>query len=260
MISELKVSIIMPAYNVGQFILDSITSVLQQTFTQWELIIIDDCSTDETVKIIEGFKSDPRIILVKNGENLGGAGSRNKGIKLAKGRYIAFLDSDDLWGRKKLELQLHFMEQNNYGFTFTSYSTMSEEGHKKGQIEIPTKVNFSKLLKHNYIGCLTAIYDTTVFGKIYMPLVRKRQDFALWLELLKSFDYAYGLNVNLGSYRIRSGSLSKSKSDAFKFYWIVLRQVGNCNSIGTLYNISCYLLIVLLKKKNVNLYNRFFIR
>ena len=260
MVSELKVSIIMPAYNVGRFISDSIISVLQQTFTQWELIIVDDCSTDDTIKIIEYFHSDPRIILVKNQKNLGGAGSRNEGIKLAKGRYIAFLDSDDLWESNKLELQLNFMEQNNHGFTFTGYSTMSEEGQKKGQIEIPAKVNFSKLLKHNYIGCLTAIYDTSVFGKIYMPLVRKRQDFALWLELLKSFDYAYGLNVNLGSYRVRSGSLSKSKSDAFKFYWIVLRQVGNCNLLGALYNIFCYLLIVLLKKKNVNLYNQFFIR
>jgi teichuronic acid biosynthesis glycosyltransferase TuaG len=259
-VSELKVSIIMPSYNVAQFITESITSVIKQTFAHWELIIIDDCSTDDTVKRVEEFQFDPRITLVKNEKNMGGAGSRNEGIKLAKGRYIAFLDSDDIWKNDKLELQLNFMEQNNYGFTFTSYSTMTEEGHNKGKIETPQKVHFSKLLKHNYIGCLTAMYDTSIFGKIYMPLVRKRQDFALWLELLKSFDYAYGLNVNLGSYRIRTGSLSKSKIDAFKFYWIVLRDVGNCGSINAAYNITCYLFIVFLKKKNVDLYNKLFIR
>ena len=250
----------MPAYNVTQFIAESITSVIKQTFLDWELIVIDDCSTDDTVKKVKEFQYDARIILLENQCNMGGAGSRNEGIKLAKGRYIAFLDSDDLWENDKLELQLTFMEQNNYGFTFTSYSTMTEDGDKKGQIEIPQKVNFSKLLKHNYIGCLTAIYDTSIFGKIYMPLVRKRQDFALWLELLKSFDYAYGLNVNLGSYRIRTGSLSKSKSDAFKFYWIVLRDVGKCSIITASYNITCYLLIVFLKKKNVSLYNKLLLR
>lgn len=260
MSAELTVSIIMPAYNTSEFISESIESVLRQTFTQWELIIIDDCSTDDTVRAVEKYKYEPRVTLVKNEQNMGGAGSRNVGIRLAKGRYIAFLDSDDVWEDTKLELQLNFMEHNNYGFTFTSYTTMSEDGCKKGQIQVPSKVNFSKLLKHNYIGCLTAIYDTSTFGKIYMPLVRKRQDFALWLELLKSFQFAHGLNINLGSYRIRDGSLSKSKSEAFKFYWIVLRDVADCSYFRASYNIICYLLIVFLKKKNVQLYNKLLIR
>lgn len=254
------VSIIMPAYNVEDFIASSILSVIHQSFTDWELIIVNDFSCDETVERVERLLDDERIILINNESNLGGAGSRNVAIREAKGRYIAFLDSDDLWKEDKLEKQLAFMQHNNFGFSFTGYSTISEQDKLMDRIEVPERVDFGKLLKHNYIGCLTAIYDTQPFGKIYMPLVRKRQDFALWLELLKRFDYAYGLNENLGFYRIRSGSLSASKKDAFKYYWRVLRDVGGCNIFTATYNIVCYLLIVALKKKHVKLYNRIFIR
>lgn len=254
-----EVSIIMPAHNVAGFIPESIQSVLMQTMKNWELIVVDDCSTDQTVSIIRGFLSDKRIKLIQNTSNLGGAGSRNVAIKHAQGRYIAFLDSDDLWTADKLEKQISFMQKNNIGFSFSGYSTIDEKGLLQESLNVPEKVNFNKLLKHNYIGCLTAIYDTHAFGKIYMPLVRKRQDFALWLELLKKFEYAYGLKDNLGFYRIRSGSLSRSKFDAFKYYWRVLRDVGNCGYISAAYNLSCYLVIVFLKKKHINTYHKLFI-
>ncbi|MDP5460138.1 glycosyltransferase family 2 protein [Alishewanella sp. SMS8] len=252
------VSIIMPSYNTSNFIFSAVQSVLDQTFQDWELIIVDDCSTDSTCRILKEF-FDPRIKVIINEKNLGGASSRNIAINAAKGRYLAFLDSDDLWPSSKLEKQISFMQQYEVGFSFTGYSTITEQDELMHSIEVPARVNFNKLLKHNYIGCLTAIYDTKPFGKIYMPLVRKRQDFALWLELLKRFDYAYGLNENLGYYRIRAGSLSASKADAFKYYWRVLRQVGECNVFSASYNIAWYLFIVMLKKKHVKLYNRIFI-
>lgn len=253
------VSIVMPAYNVAGFIAKSIESVLSQSLSNWELLIVNDCSTDNTVQEIERYLTDNRIKLINNSKNLGGAGSRNVAIKAAQGRYLAFLDADDIWLPEKLEKQIAFMQQQKIGFSFTGYSTITEQDQLLDKIEVPARVNFSKLLKHNYIGCLTAIYDTKPLGKIYMPLVRKRQDFALWLELLKRFDYAYGLNENLGYYRIRAGSLSASKTDAFKYYWRVLRQVGDCNVFSASYNIAWYLLIVMLKKKHVKLYNRIFI-
>lgn len=258
-LAEPIVSVIMPAFNSADFIIRSIESVLSQSFGYWELIIVNDCSTDNTAQLVQQYLSDERISFINNKTNLGGAGSRNVAIEAAQGRYIAFLDSDDIWADDKLEKQLAYMRSNNIGFSFTAYSTITEQDVIMDQIQVPKQVGFRKLLKHNYIGCLTAIYDTQPFGKIYMPLVRKRQDFALWLELLKRFDYAYGINENMGFYRIRAGSLSASKKDAFKYYWRVLRQVGGCNLFSASYNILCYLFIVALKKKHVELYNRIFI-
>lgn len=253
------VSIIMPAYNVSEFIALSIESVLNQTLQDWELLIVNDCSSDNTASIVGSYLCDSRLKLINNNVNLGGAASRNVAIEAAQGRYIAFLDADDLWVANKLEVQVRFMQENHISFSFTSYITMTEAGCLMDRIEVPKCVSFSKLLKHNYIGCLTAIYDAQPFGKIYMPLVRKRQDFALWLELLKRFDCAYGLNECLGFYRIRSGSLSASKTDALRFYWHVLRTVGGCNPVSASFYTMCYLFIVVLKKKQVSLYNRFFI-
>ena len=254
-----QVSIIMPAYNVAQFIKESIQSVINQTFNSWELLIVDDCSSDNTRNIVFSFLNDPRIQLIENKTNLGGAGTRNVAIRKAKGRYIAFLDSDDLWTADKLEKQISFMQVNNMSFTFSAHTTIDEQGTILEKIGVPAKVGFRQLLKHNYIGCLTAMYDTEPHGKIYMPLVKKRQDFALWLELLKRFDYSCAIQENLGFYRIRSGSLSRSKSEAFKYYWRVLRDVGNCGYLSASYNLSCYLFIVFLKKKHIALYHKLFI-
>lgn len=256
---SVEVSIIMPAFNVSEFICESIDSVISQTFKDWELIIVNDNSTDSTHQLVTPYLKDERIKLINNSNNLGGAGSRNVAIKESKGRYIAFLDSDDLWADDKLRKQITFMQENKIGFSYTEYSNVDELGNLLNNIPIPTKVSFKHLLKHNYIGCLTAIYDTEPYGKVFMPLVKKRQDFALWLELLKKFDHAYGLQCNLGFYRIRSGSLSRSKFDAFKYYWRVLRNVGECGYISSVYNLTWYLVIVFLKKRHIGIYHKLFI-
>ncbi|MDP4536912.1 glycosyltransferase family 2 protein [Alkalimonas collagenimarina] len=257
--SQPLVSVIMPAYNSGEFIAASIRSVLDQDYTNWELLIVNDCSTDNTRGVIKSFITDPRIQLLDNRHNLGGAGSRNRAIEHARGRFIAFLDSDDLWSTDKLSKQIGFMLSNAIAFSFSGYSTMTEAGAVKESIQVPEKISFSQLLKHNYIGCLTAVYDAEQLGKVYMPLVRKRQDFALWLEILKQIDFAYGLPANLGFYRIRTGSLSANKKDAFTYYWRVLRDVGECGFFSAAYNISWYMFIVFLKKKMTGVYHKFFI-
>lgn len=250
------VSVIMPAYNCEGFVAEAIESVISQTFEDWELIIVEDCSTDKTGTVIDRF-SGGRVVVVKNSSNLGGARSRNKAIGMARGRYIAFLDADDMWDPRKLEIQISFMKERNVGFCFSSYCVVYEKSERVDLIKVPQRVSFSQLLKHNYIGCLTAVYDTLPFGKIYMPVVDKRQDFALWLEILKKFRYAFSVPMPLGFYRVRSGTLSSSKTDALKYYWRVLRQVGGCGMLSAVFNICCYLMIVLIKKRFPDLYSHF---
>lgn len=181
------VSVITPNYNGEKFIIDTIKSVKSQTYTNWEMIIVDDNSKDNSISLIENFiKDDLRIKLIKNTSNLGAAVSRNIAIEKAKGRFIAFLDGDDIWKSIKLEEQLKFMMENKYPFTYSYYDQITEDGDFiRNVTDIALKINYNKLLSKNIIGCLTAIYDTTYFGKVYMPLIRKRQDFGLWLELLK---------------------------------------------------------------------------
>jgi len=248
------VSVVMPAYNCEKFIEQAVRSVLSQTFTDWELIVVDDCSDDETANIVKGF-ADFRVRIIENNENLGGAASRNLAIRLARGRYIAFLDADDTWERDKLQTQLSFMQSQNVAFCFSGYKVIYEGSPRVDMIKVPEKVGFTQLLKHNYIGCLTAVYDTWPYGKIYMPLVKKRQDFALWLEILKKCDFAYSVPDALGSYRVRPGTLSSSKADALKYYWRVLRDVGQCGLFSAFYNLSAYLMIVYIKKRFPKLYN-----
>ena len=221
------VSIITPSYNSEQFISQTIDSVLAQTYENWELIIIDDCSIDNSNKIIEAHmqRSEKiKLILLKN--NSGPAIARNKGIEQAKGRYIAFLDSDDLWMPEKLSKQLTFMQKNDIALSFTSYYHMEEESEKIIQyIYALNKVNYSELLKKNIIGCFTVMYDTEKLGKVYMPDIRKRQDYALWLTILKKVPYAYGLDEMLGYYRVRSNSVSSNKILSSKYNWKMYRDI-----------------------------------
>jgi teichuronic acid biosynthesis glycosyltransferase TuaG len=201
------VSIITPLHNCELFIEETIKSVINQTYINWEMIIVDDCSTDKGVDIVSRYQSiNPRVKLIINNENLGAALSRNKAIEQANGRFIAFLDSDDLWLPQKLEKQIQFMLDTQSPFTYTYYSQITENGgFIKNLDNPPLKVSYKSTLKANRIGCLTAIYDTAFFGKVYMENLRKRQDYALWLNLLKKTDYAHGLPEILASYRIRPG-------------------------------------------------------
>ena len=206
------VSIITPSYNSALLIVPTIKSVISQSVGNWEMIIVDDCSSDNSVEVIQSFvERDPRIKLIQLSENSGAAVARNTAIEAAQGRYIAFLDSDDAWLPNKLEKQIAFMQENNYPFTYAAYDKVNESDEVFGHVGVPSKVAYSDLLKSCSIGCLTAIYDTEYFGKVYMPLIRKRQDLGLWLKLLKKTKYAYGLNETLGLYKVRSDSISANK-------------------------------------------------
>ena len=260
-INHQLVSVIMPAYNCAAYIEEAIQSVLAQSYSYWELLVVDDCSSDQTVALVQRLQQqDTRIRLLQNTTNLGGAGARNRAIEQAKGRYIAFLDADDFWLPTKLEIQIKAMQQHHYAFMFSAYRLVGEQGECLGHVDVPRRVDYAMLLKHNYIGCLTAIYDTGQLGKIFMPVVRKRQDFALWLQVLKRADAAYGINEPLACYRIRAGSLSGNKKDAFSYYWKVLREVEGLSWLRSAYSIGWYLFIVACKKKWPGIYNYLFIR
>lgn len=220
------ISIITPSYNCSRYISATIQSVMSQTRTDWEMIIVDDCSTDNSVKVIKSFADiEPRIKLIQLEQNSGAAVARNTAIESANGRFIAFLDSDDSWSPYKLEKQIDYMKENDFSFTFTSYDKQDEIGTTLGQVGVPYKVCYSDLLKVCSIGCLTVIYDTQFFGKVYMPLIRKRQDLGLWLKLLKMTHYAYGINEVLASYTIREDSISANKRKAASYTWALYRKV-----------------------------------
>ena len=233
------VSIIMPAYNAELHIAESIESVISQTYSNWELLITDDRSTDNTQQIINEYAiKDQRIRQFINEQNGGAGVARNNSIKQANGRFIAFLDADDLWLPEKLTKQISFMLTNNYAFTFTAYQKL-EQGELRGTIKPPTFTNYNKLLSSNVIGCLTAVYDTNVLGKHYMPVIRKRQDMGLWLSLLKQVPKSYSLPDVLALYRVDSG-MTQNKFKILKWQWLFYRNVLELNIFRATYHFFIY--------------------
>ncbi|WP_168123462.1 glycosyltransferase family 2 protein [Paenibacillus sp. HB172176] len=227
LIENTMVSIITPAYNCEKYISKTIESVIRQTYIHWEMIIVNDQSTDSTENIILKYiKKDYRIKLINLEENSGAAVARNVALASAKGRFIAFLDSDDIWKREKLKAQLEYMINNNYGFTFTSYQYILDDNNSKERVfSVPNTLNYSQALKNTVIGCLTVVIDKNIVGDFRMPLVRKGQDNLTWLMLLKEGNIAYGLNENLAKYRIVNGSLSRNKIHALKRQWSNYRKI-----------------------------------
>lgn len=208
--SEL-VSIIMPSFNTAKYIEESIKSVLAQTYTNWELIIVDDCSTDNTDEIVQPFLSDDRIKYFKNEKNSGAAVSRNKALREAKGKWIAFLDSDDLWLPEKLERQISFMTANDYKFSYTDYEKIDEESESLHVlVGGPNNVTKKVMYRYCYIGCLTVMYDSEFMGTIQIKDIKKNNDYAMWLQLCKKAN-CYLLPENLAKYRIRKKSISHDK-------------------------------------------------
>lgn len=246
----------MPLFNAEPFVRHAVNSVQSQTYSNWELIIVDDCSTDRGLAVVQSISDDdPRIIVLKNSRNIGGAETRNIAIAKAKGAFIAFLDADDLWEKDKLQNQIDFMSENKeVNFCFSSYKTIDEQGKFINNVKTTPKVNLQKMYSHNYIGCLTVIYRVSTHGKFYMPNIRKRQDFALWLIMLEKFDYAYSLDATLASYRIRKESLSTNKIDAIKYYWKVLRGVAKLPFLVSILFTIKYVFISFVKKKFPTLY------
>ncbi|SEA07976.1 Glycosyltransferase involved in cell wall bisynthesis [Eubacterium aggregans] len=204
------VSIIMPSWNTGAFIAESIQSVINQTYRQWELIIVDDCSTDNTDEVVSTFNDD-RIKYLKNEKNSGAALTRNKAIREAKGEWIAFLDSDDLWQPEKLEKQLGFMNKNGYVFSYHEYEKIDEDSNPlNAYVSGPDVVDKRKMYNYGYPGCLTFMYSMKYFGLIQIKDIKKNNDYAILLKLCKHAD-CYLLKENLAKYRIRKKSISHDK-------------------------------------------------
>lgn len=252
------VSIIMPAYNSSAFIADSIRSVLQQTYSKWELIIIDDCSSEPIAPIIQSFQDD-RIHYIRLIQNSGVAAARNVGISKAKGRYIAFLDSDDIWLKNKLREQLQFMKTFHIGFSYTHYRQFKDKMCAPGK-EIQTRdfVDYHNLLHGNDIACLTVMIDRKMFPHIEMPKVY-HEDYVTWLNLLKQGQQAYSLHKDLARYRKTASSLTGSKWISMKWTWEVYRNTQCLSIIKSSY---CFLFYAIngfykhyinnLLRKNVN--------
>ena len=234
------VSIIMPSFNSQEFISESILSVIAQTYKSWELIVVDDGSTDDTVGIVNKFsKKDARVHLIVSDKNEGSAVSRNKAIEYANGKYIAFLDSDDLWNLRKLEVQIMYMEIHNLPFTYSAYDAIGEEGNSLNLlIDPPAKLSFGDLLKENQIGCLTAIYNQKVLGKKFMPLIRKRQDYGLWLDILRITPFAYRVPGVLAKYRVRKGSISSGKLKLLHYNFQLFYEYHSFSAVKSLYYVA----------------------
>lgn len=204
------VSIIMPSWNTGRYIAESIESVIGQTYKNWELIIVDDCSTDDTDEVVSTF-DDKRIIYIKNTNNSGAALTRNRAIREAQGEWIAFLDSDDLWAPEKLEHQLSFMEKNNLFFSYHEYVKIDEESKPLNiYVSGPKIVTKHKMYNYGYPGCLTFMYSAKKMGLIQIKDIKKNNDYAILLKLCKKAD-CYLLEENLAQYRIRKKSISHDK-------------------------------------------------
>ncbi|WP_078431850.1 glycosyltransferase family 2 protein [Metabacillus halosaccharovorans] len=236
------VSIITPSYNSTKFIPATIDSVLSQTYEHWEMLIVDDCSKDESRNVIRKYADgDSRIKLIELTENSGAAIARNTAIKAARGKYVAFLDSDDLWVPTKLEKQIGFMEENEYAFTYSKYQLMDVDGQKLDRvIDIPDEIDYNGLLSNTIIGCLTAVVNIEKTGPIEMPNIRTRQDFALWLSILKRGIKAHGLQEVLAYYRLVPGSISSNKVKAAKQTWKVYRDVEKLSLIRSVFSFTGY--------------------
>ncbi len=226
-----------------------INSIISQTYNNWELVITDDFSSDNTTKIIESYvKNDSRIKLLKLENNCGAGVARNNSIKFAKGRFIAFCDSDDQWEKNKLELQLKFIQENDLVFSFSDYKVIDENNNYQGYVKCPNKLTYKKLLNNNYVGCLTAIYDTEFLGKLMMSKIRKRQDWVLWLSIMKKIESTKGLNTSLAIYRNRSNSISSSKFKLLKYNWSVYNQELGFNKVTSFYYLVKFIIHYFFKK------------
>ncbi|HET8963069.1 MAG TPA: glycosyltransferase family 2 protein [Chitinophagales bacterium] len=222
--TALEVSVITPVYNAAKSITKTVKSVLHQTLQSFEIILINDASTDNSLEIITALAQSHAQISIINLQQNGGPGiARNAGIKRAKGKYIAFLDADDTWHPEKLEKQLDFMEANNYLLTYTWYETLQSKTNNRKIILAPASVTYKQLLKNNTIGNLTAIYNAETLGKVYMPELRLRQDWGLWLTILKTGITGYCLPEILATYHTSGNSLSANKWKVAKYNWQILR-------------------------------------
>lgn len=238
----IKISIITPAYNAGRFLPEAVQSVEQQTFTDWEMIIVDDCSKDDTYKVACGFaKNDNRIKVIQHKINSGVAAARNTALDAATGDYIAFLDSDDKWMPEKLEMQLSFMERYNYALTYTSYQLFnSNTGQLERIILAPKKMTARAIYGNTAIGCLTVIVNRKMVGTFHMPLLNHTEDNCTWQEILNRGYVAYGMDEVLSLYREGNTSLTNSKKKAAMQQWQTYREYYKFSVLESVCYFICY--------------------
>ena len=240
------VSVIMPTYNCGKYIGQSVQSVIDQTVTDWEIQIVDDCSTDNTCEVLQPYlEKYPDIHYYRLPQNGGPAIARTEAMKRATGKYIAFLDSDDLWMPEKLEKQIAFMEKNGIKFSCTAYRQMNEEGESLGIVCIPpTKTDYNKMIRlSNPIGNLTVMYNQEILGKYEVPPIKKRNDFALWLRILRDVDACYGMQDVLGTYRIRKNSVSSNKLKQAKYHWQLYHDIEKMGFVKSCWGMGCWAVV-----------------
>lgn len=243
------VSVIMPSFNTGQFIGETIESVLAQSYSNWELLIVDDCSTDDTDRIVARYLKDSRIRYFKNEANCGTAVSRNRALREAKGKWIAFLDSDDLWEPDKLTRQIAFMASNRYHFSYTNYIEIDENSLPNGKrITGPKCVTKHRMYNYCWMGCLTVMFDAEEVGLIQIEDIRKNNDYAMWLKICKKAN-CYLLDETLGKYRVRRGSISNQKYvKLIKWHYKLFREAEKKNPVASFLLMSRNLFFGVIKK------------
>ena len=247
-IEKEKVSIIVPMYNAEKFIGKTIESVLAQTYQNWEMLIMNDVSTDNSLAIVSVYaKKDERIKIVNTEKNVGVVKGRNFLIDLASGKYIAFLDADDYWHNEKLEKQIKFMKEKNASISCTEYTRVKENEEKINDVTIKENIFYNDMLKNNYLGCLTVMYDTEKIGKRYFKELEKNEDYVLWLEIVKDVDIIYGLKENLAYYRVLDNSRSSNKVKTAKVRWEIYRKIEKLSLLKSLYYFLHYAIRAVLK-------------
>lgn len=245
------VSVIMPTYNCAKFIAETLDSIQAQTYENWEVIIVDDCSKDNTKEIVDEYiAKDTRIKYHCLETNSGAAVARTTAMKLAEGEYMAFCDSDDLWMPDKLEKQLAFMNENDYAFSCTAYEQIDEESKPKNRvIKTVKKTNYNRLLLDCPVGNSSVMYNVEKMGKFEVPNIRKRNDDALWLQMLKKEKYIWGMPDVLMRYRIRSNSISSNKLSVIKYHWKLYREIEHLNVFRSAFHVCwwCFLKVFKIK-------------
>ena len=245
-----KVSIIVPMYNAEKFIGKTIESVLSQTYENWEMLIMNDVSTDNSLAVVNEYaKKDNRIKVVNNEKNMGVVKGRNHLIDLANGKYIAFLDADDYWHSQKLEKQIQFMKEKNAGISCTEYTRVKENGEKINEVVIKSEISYTDMLKNNYLGCLTVMYDVEKVGKRYFKELEKNEDYVLWLEIVKDVKTIFGIKENLAYYRVLDNSRSSNKAKTAKVRWEIYRKVEKLSLLKSIYYFLHYVVRAVLKSK-----------
>jgi len=237
------VSIITPSFNAEVFIEETVASVIQQTHQNWEMLIVDDASTDQTLEVLKKIsKKEPRVKVQSLSTNAGAAVARNKAIDVAKGKYLAFLDADDIWFPFHLEQSIQTCKSKNVPFVFASYQRSNEKLKVVyPDFIVPKKVSYTDILKTNSISCLTAFIDVSQLGKEKMPNIKKRQDMGLWLIYLKKIPYAYGIQKCHAIYRIRENSLSRNKKGLISYQWEFYREVEKLSIFQSIYYMLCWM-------------------